>query len=129
MVSSPESQIIDTTRSPLGLRPLLDDHAAEALTTLYKVLANPHRLRLLHAIERAGELPVGEIAEEVGMSMQAVSNQLQRLTDQGILVARRDGNRSYYRIIDPCVSGLLELGICLIEENPRAPAEGRRHAR
>jgi DNA-binding transcriptional ArsR family regulator len=51
--------------------------------------------------------------------MQAVSNQLQRLTDQGILVARRDGNRSYYRIIDPCVPDLLELGICLVEESQR----------
>jgi DNA-binding transcriptional ArsR family regulator len=95
---------------------LLDNDAADSLTALYKVLANPHRLRLLHAIERAGELPVGEIADAVNMSVQAVSNQLQRLTDQDILVARRDGNRSYYRIIDPCVTGLLELGICLIEE-------------
>ena len=117
LVSTPKSKVIDTTPSALGRRPLLDGDAAESLTTLYKVLANPHRLRLLHAIERAGELPVGEIADEVGMSMQAVSNQLQRLTDQGILVARRDGNRSYYRIIDPCVPGLLELGICLVEES------------
>jgi len=116
-MSTPKSTTVDAASSALGRRPLLGDAAAESLTTLYKVLANPHRLRLLHAIERAGELPVGEIAEEVGMSMQAVSNQLQRLTDQGILVARRDGNRSYYRIIDPCVPGLLELGICLVEEN------------
>lgn len=116
-MSIPRSQIAGATASPLGRRPLLDDHAADSLTSLYKVLANPHRLRLIHAIERAGELAVGEIADEVGMSMQAVSNQLQRLTDQGVLVARRDGNRSYYRILDPCVTGLLELGICLIEEN------------
>ena len=116
-MSTPESTTVDATLSALRRRPLLEDAVAEALTALYKALANPHRLRLLHAIERAGELPVGAIADEVGMSMQAVSNQLQRLADQGILVARRDGNRSYYRIIDPCVTGLLELGICLIEEN------------
>ncbi len=116
-MSTPKSKIVDTTASALGRRPLLDDDAADSLTALYKVLANRHRLRLLHAIERAGELPVGEIADEVGMSVQAVSNQLQRLTDQGVLVSRRDGNRSYYRVIDPCVTGLLELGICLVEEN------------
>lgn len=116
-MSTPKSTTVDAATSALSRRPLLDDAAAESLTMLYKVLANPHRLRLLHAIERAGELPVGEIADEVGMSMQAVSNQLQRLSDQGILIARRDGNRSYYRIVDPCVPGLLELGICLVEEN------------
>ena len=116
-MSTPKSKVVDAIPTALGRRPLLDGDAAESLTALYKVLANPHRLRLLHAIERAGELPVGEIADEVGMSMQAVSNQLQRLTDQGILIARRDGNRSYYRIIDPCVPGLLELGICLVEES------------
>jgi ArsR family transcriptional regulator, lead/cadmium/zinc/bismuth-responsive transcriptional repressor len=52
-----------------------------------------------------------------GMSIQAVSNQLQRLADQRILAARRQGNQAFYRIIDPCVSGLLELGMCLIEQN------------
>ena len=102
----------------LGSLPQIDDARAEALTALYKVLANPHRLRLLHALARAGELPVTAIAEEVGMSVQAVSNQLQRLADQRILIARRQGNHAYYRIIDPCITGLLELGICLIEEHP-----------
>jgi DNA-binding transcriptional ArsR family regulator len=118
-MSSPKSRIINTSRGPLGDRPLLDDGVAGELTALYKVLANPHRLRLLHAIERAGELRVGEIAEAVGMSMQAVSNQLQRLTDQQIVEARREGNSVHYRIIDRCVPGLLELGICLIEENEK----------
>ena len=102
----------------LGARALIDGNDADALTALYKVLANPHRLRVLHALARAGELPVGAIADEVEMSVQAVSNQLQRLADQRILIARREGTRSYYRIIDPCVTGLLELGICLIEDHP-----------
>lgn len=104
---------------PLVHRPLLGESDADALTALYKVLANPHRLRLLHALARAGEMPVGVLANEVGMSIQAVSNQLQRLADQRILAARRQGNQAFYRIIDPCVGGLLELGMCLIEQNQR----------
>ncbi len=110
------SKNIDVSLSSLGQREPIDDAMADSLTALFKVLANPHRLRLLHALEREGELGVGQLAEETGMSMQAVSNQLQRLTDQGVLVARREGNRINYRIVDPCVTGLLELGICLIEE-------------
>ena len=75
--TSKNVEVID----PLARRPLLDADDADALTALYKVLANPHRLRLLHALARAGEMPVGVLADEVGMSVQAVSNQLQRLAD------------------------------------------------
>lgn len=121
-MSTPKSKAPRSPRRVRGgaleARPLIDADSADALTALYKVLANPHRLRLLHAIARAGELPVSTIADEVDMSVQAVSNQLQRLADQRILVARREGTRAYYRIIDPCVTGLIELGICLVEEHP-----------
>ena len=51
------------------------------------------------------------------MSIQAVSNQLQRLTDQRIVASRRHGTQAFYRVIDTCVGGLLELGMCLIEQN------------
>jgi hypothetical protein len=50
-----------------------------------------------------------------------VSNQLQRLTDRRIVAARRDGARIYYPIGDPCVIGLLHLGLCLLEESGRLP--------
>jgi DNA-binding transcriptional ArsR family regulator len=86
------------------------------LMRLFKVLANDSRLRLLHALERAGELCVTDLASEVEMTTQAVSNQLQRLADRRILVSRREGSRLFYRIADPCVKGLLDLGLCLLEE-------------
>jgi ArsR family transcriptional regulator, lead/cadmium/zinc/bismuth-responsive transcriptional repressor len=35
---------------------------------LFKVLANDSRLRLLHALERAGELCVTDLASEVQMT-------------------------------------------------------------
>jgi ArsR family transcriptional regulator, lead/cadmium/zinc/bismuth-responsive transcriptional repressor len=83
---------------------------------LFKVLANDSRLRLLHALERAGQLCVTDLADTVGMRPQAVSNQLQPLADRRIVAARRDGTNVYYRIADPCVNSLLDLGLCLIEE-------------
>ena len=93
---------------------LMRDDTAGDLAQLFKVLANDNRLRILHAIHRAGELGTSEIADEVGASQQAVSNQLQRLADQRIVHARRDGQRVFYKIIDPCVPGLMDLGVCLI---------------
>lgn len=105
-----------------SLKPALEDRElitpmeAGELVALFKVLANDTRLRLLHALARSGELCVTDLAASVGMKPQAVSNQLQRFSDRGILKARRDGNNIQYRIVDPCVLSLLELGLCLIEE-------------
>ena len=95
---------------------LMADDTAEHLAQLFKVLANDNRLRILHAVHLAGELGTSEIAEKVGATQQAVSNQLQRLADQRIVHARRDGQRVFYRIIDPCVPGLMDLGVCLISQ-------------
>lgn len=95
---------------------LMADDTAGHLAQLFKVLANDNRLRILHAIHLAGELGTSEIADEVGATQQAVSNQLQRLADQRIVHARRDGQRVFYKIIDPCVPGLMDLGVCLIQQ-------------
>jgi DNA-binding transcriptional ArsR family regulator len=113
-----------TGKPALGKRPLLDAHQADELVRLYEVLANDTRLRLLHALERAGELCVSDLAAEVGLRPQAVSNQLQRLADRRIVATRREGARIYYRIADPCVTGLLDLGLCLLEESGRLPRQG-----
>jgi len=111
----------DAGKPTLRERQLLDQDQAAELVRLYKVLANDTRLRLLHAIERAGELSVTDLAAEVGMKPQAVSNQLQRLADRRIVASRREGSRLFYRIADPCVTGLLDLGMCLLEETGRLP--------
>jgi DNA-binding transcriptional ArsR family regulator len=84
--------------------------------SIFKVLANDTRLRLLHALARAGELRVNDLAEVVAMTPQAVSNQLQRLADRGILGSRRERTSIYYRIVDPCVTSLLDQGLCLAED-------------
>lgn len=109
---------MSTRRRPLPLseRPLFDEETAQRLELLFKVLANSTRIRMVQALHVAGELSVGEIAESVGMSQQAISNQLQRLVDRRIVRPRREGNRILYRIIDPCVPALLDHGVCFVEQ-------------
>lgn len=102
--------------APIIKRSLLGHDDAARLEDLFKVLANDTRLRILHTLLRASEATVGEVAHAVEMSTQAVSNQLQRMADRGIVAARRDGNHIHYRVVDPCVDGLMSLGLCLIEE-------------
>jgi ArsR family transcriptional regulator, lead/cadmium/zinc/bismuth-responsive transcriptional repressor len=115
-----------TTRPALKDRPLLSPIQAGQLMGLFKVLANDTRLRLLHQLTRVAESGVTALAESVGMSPQAVSNQLQRLSDWGILASRREGNNIYYRIVDPCVSALLDLALCLMEE-PQSTRAATKH--
>ena len=113
--------VADAGKPALRDRPLLGQEQADELVRLYKVLASDTRLRILHAIERAGELSVTDLATEVGMKPQAVSNQLQRLADRRIVASRREGSRLIYRSADPCVTGLIDLGMCLLEETGKLP--------
>ena len=53
------------------------------------------------------------------MKPQAVSNQLQRLVDKGILANIRSGINIHYRIVDPCIMDLLDQGLCLTEDTWR----------
>ena len=103
-------------RPSLKDRPLLSPIQAGGLAAVFKVLGNDTRLRLLHALVRADELCVTDLAASLGMKAQAVSNQLQRLSDLGILASRRDGNNIHDRLVDLCVRSLLDQGLCLMEE-------------
>jgi ArsR family transcriptional regulator, lead/cadmium/zinc/bismuth-responsive transcriptional repressor len=102
----------------LAQRPLIAEPEVGELAGLFRVLASDTRLRILHAIARTEEAAVNDIANAVDASPQTVSNHLQRMADQQIVAARRDGNRIFYRLIDPCVGGLIELGLCLRGNNP-----------
>jgi DNA-binding transcriptional ArsR family regulator len=68
-------------------RRLLSTKQAKDLAKLFKILASDTRLRLLHALVRESELCVSDLADSVGMKPQAVSNQLQKLAERGVLVA------------------------------------------
>lgn len=100
---------------PIEQREAIGAQVADQLEALFKIMANGARLRILHEIIRAGEICVNDLAHSIGMKPQAVSNQLQRLLDRGILGATRRGNRIFYRITNPCVAALLDYGLCILE--------------
>lgn len=103
-------------KAPLAERPLLTGDKAAELARIFEVLASDTRLRLLHALIRLGDPCMGDLAEAVDMKPQAVSNQLRRLVDLGILDTRRHGSHVHYRVVDDCVTKLLYHGLCLNEE-------------
>lgn len=112
----------------LAERALIASPEVDELAALFRVLASDTRLRIVHTIARTGEAAVSAIAEDVGASTQTVSNHLQRMADQQIVATRREGNRIFYRLIDPCVGGLIELGLCLLGHTPTCEIdEGSAH--
>lgn len=113
------------TRPALRDRPLLSFVEAVKVMALFKMLANDTRIRLLHHLVRSGEATVTDLAKTLGMKPQAVSNQLVRLSDTRMLASRRDGNNVYYRVVNGCVPPLLDLALCLMEDEGKpASAKG-----
>ena len=68
----------------------------------FKVLAEPLRLRILHALQD-GEKSVGELSETVGASQPNVSKHLKILQEAGVLKRRQDGNAAFYSIADESI--------------------------
>ena len=112
-----DSLISCLPKPPLGARELLTPEQAVELVAVFKTLANDTRLRMIHALARTGEMCVSEMSALLAMKPQAISNQLIRLADRGIVGSRRNGNNIYYRIVDPCVLQLLDHGLCLSEDS------------
>lgn len=80
--------------------------AAEAAAFL-KTMANERRLMILcHLVD--GERSVGELEQLLQMRQPALSQQLARLREEGIVATRRESRTIYYRLASPETEALLE---------------------
>ena len=102
------------TPLPTGRR--LPEAFVEDLSRTFSVLSDPTRIRILHLLLRDGEHPVGKVAKDLGMSVAAVSNQLRKMTDLGLLARSGRGTFVFYRVVDPCVGELLHRAYCLARD-------------
>ena len=88
----------------------LDQEAAYRLAELFSALADPTRLRMIAALE-AGEMPVGELVELIGLSKSAISHQLRGLRDKRLVRARKVGRQVFVALDDEHVSELFQRGL------------------
>jgi len=72
---------------------------AERQAELYRLFGNASRILIVWSLSN-GELPVSVITNEVGTSLQNISQHLALLKEHGIVIARRDAQTVYYRIAD-----------------------------
>lgn len=72
----------------------------EKICELFNLVGSATRLKLLYLLESGEDLPVGELAERVGVSMSSVSQHLAKLRMYGLVAARREAQSLYYRLTD-----------------------------
>ena len=76
--------------------------AAECL----KTIAHPHRLRMLQMMLR-GRYTVGALAEACEIPSHMASEHLRLMKRCGLLEGEREGRRTYYRVIEPQLEGVM----------------------
>ena len=75
----------------------------------FRGLADPSRLALLEAL-RAGEKRVSDLVTETGLSQSNASSHLACLRECGLVESRQEWRHVYYRLADPRLEVLLQLG-------------------
>ena len=86
-----------------SLTPLVAlEQAAECL----KVMAHPHRLRMVQMLLR-GRYAVGELAEACDIPSHMASEHLRLMQRCALLDSDKDGRKAYYRIAEPHLANIM----------------------
>ncbi len=78
------------------------EQAAECL----RVLAHPHRLRMVQMLLR-GEYTVGELAASCEIPSHMASEHLRLMQRCGFLDSDKQGRRRFYRVIEPHLANIM----------------------
>ena len=91
------------TSKPTRLTPL---DALEEAAECLKILAHPHRLRMVQMLLR-GRYTVGELAEACGIPSHMTSEHLRLMQRCGLLKSDKEGRKAYYRIMEPHLANIM----------------------
>ncbi|MBZ5759519.1 MULTISPECIES: ArsR/SmtB family transcription factor [Rhizobium] len=80
----------------------------EQKSTFLSAMANEQRLRVLDILTR-GEMPVGALADMIGLSQSALSQHLAKLRSAHMVKTRRDAQTVYYTVNSESVRKVLAL--------------------
>ncbi len=80
------------------------------LAALFDALSDPTRLSIL-AMLVDGEMGVGKIVEQLGLTKSAISHQLRGLRDKRIVRTRKQGRNVYVCVDDQHVIELFQRGL------------------
>lgn len=80
----------------------------DGLTQVFKLLADPSRLKILLALAHDGELHVSALCALLDQQQPAVSHHLTLLRMTGLVGYRREGKHNFYRMESGLVRDLIE---------------------
>lgn len=92
--------------------------ALAALGEFFKLIGDPTRLGILHALA-AAEMRVGDLGAALGMSVSATSHHLALLRRARMVRARREGRSVRYALADRHVRDLIDAARVHLEEEGR----------
>ncbi len=85
------------------------------LAELYKVFGDSTRIKILYVLMET-ELCVGDLAQLLGVSQNAVSHQLRVLKNNKLVKFRREGKIIYYSLSDDHVRRIISQGMDHVKE-------------
>ncbi|MFD1532333.1 metalloregulator ArsR/SmtB family transcription factor [Pseudonocardia aurantiaca] len=85
----------------------LAPHDAATYAEWFACLAEPMRVRLLHAVAVAGvEVTVGQLTEQMGISQSTCSHHLRKLAEVGFVRMRKERTNTLVSVNPACCTGL-----------------------
>ncbi|MGD9175220.1 MAG: metalloregulator ArsR/SmtB family transcription factor [Desulfobacterales bacterium] len=108
-------RVIHMDRVEQARRDTVSEKEIERLSSIYKILGDPSRLKIVMALKNV-EMCVCDLAAFVGLSESAVSHQLRRFRDLALVKSRREGQVIYYSLDDEHVAELLNVGLEHVSE-------------
>lgn len=82
------------------MRKTLPVELLERMAAVLRVLAHPHRLKIVEVLEREAEATVSTIQAALGLPQSATSQHLGHMKRVGLLASRRRGKEVWYAIAD-----------------------------
>jgi len=102
-----DTRYVDQERVEAVLCNLVDRSLAEDVSTVFRVLADPTRVAIIHALSLA-ELCNCDLASILGISESAVSHQMRELRLMKLVSADKRGRMVYYRLTDTHIRHIFE---------------------
>lgn len=86
-----------------------------ALADFYKTMADPTRCKLIYALGKQ-EMCVCDLANLLSMTKSAISHQLSKMRQLGVVKCRRAGKEVYYSLEDDHVAQIFSVTMTHIKE-------------
>jgi DNA-binding transcriptional ArsR family regulator len=93
---------------------MIDEFVITKLSKLFTVIANEIRIKVIYTLMESGSLSVTELSKQVGITQNTLSAHLKILYDGGYIAKEQNWRSVHYRIKEPKLKEILELGVMVL---------------